>query len=85
MSGTGTAEEVCLSVQDTGEGLDADQLASAFDRFYRADKSRRRETGGTGLGLAIVNAIVEAHGGRVEAQSEGQGRGSTFSVFLPRG
>jgi signal transduction histidine kinase len=85
VSGTSSTGEMCLSVQDTGEGLNANQLASAFDRFYRADKSRRRETGGTGLGLAIVKAIVEAHGGHVEAQSEGLGRGSAFAVFLPVG
>ncbi len=82
VNGSRDDKEVCLVVQDTGEGLNADQLASAFDR---GDKSRSRETGGTGLGLAIVKAIVEAHAGRVAAQSEGPGRGSTFSVFLPRG
>ncbi len=85
VSGTSGEKEVRLSVQDTGEGLTADQLAVVFNRFYRGDKSRSRESGGTGLGLAIVKAIVEAHGGRVEAQSEGLGRGSTFSVCLPRG
>jgi signal transduction histidine kinase len=84
VSGTYNAKEVCLSVQDTGEGLSADQLASAFDRFYRGDKSRSRESGGTGLGLAIVKAIVEAHGGRAEASSAGKGEGSQFSVILPK-
>ena len=76
---------VRLAVQDTGEGLEPDQLASVFDRFYRADKSRSRETGGSGLGLAIVKAIVEAHGGQVEAHSQGKGRGSTFLISLPLG
>jgi signal transduction histidine kinase len=84
VSGTCNDKEVCLSVQDTGEGLSTDQLASVFDRFYRGDKSRSRESGGTGLGLAIVKAIVEAHGGHVEAQSAGPGRGSMFSIFLPK-
>ncbi len=70
--------------QDTGEGLEPEQLASVFDRFYRADKSRSRETGGTGLGLAIVKAIVEAHGGRVEAASAGKSRGSRFTLRFPR-
>jgi len=74
---------VFLSVQDTGEGLEPEQLPAVFDRFYRADKSRSRETGGTGLGLAIVKAIVEAHGGQVEAQSPGKGKGSQFRVILP--
>ena len=83
MSGAAGAGEVRLTVQDTGDGLEAEQLAAVFDRFYRADKSRSRETGGTGLGLAIVKAIVEAHGGRVEAHSDGKGRGSTFALTLP--
>ena len=69
---------------DSGEGLAPDELPAAFDRFYRADKSRSRETGGTGLGFAIVKAIVEAHGGRVEAASTGKGMGSQFTVILPR-
>jgi signal transduction histidine kinase len=76
-------KEVVLSVQDNGEGLEAEQLTAVFDRFYRGDKSRSRETGGTGLGLAIVKAIVEAHGGRVETQSAGKGKGSKFIVRLP--
>ena len=75
--------ELHLAVQDSGEGLEPAQLGVVFERFYRGDKSRRRETGGTGLGLAIVKAIVEIHDGRVQAQSEGKGRGSTFSIALP--
>jgi signal transduction histidine kinase len=85
ITGTARADDILIAVKDTGEGLDADQVAVVFDRFYRADKSRRRETGGSGLGLAIVKAIVETHGGHVEAQSEGAGKGSTFSMSLPRG
>jgi signal transduction histidine kinase len=84
VSGMCNDKEVCLSVQDTGEGLSAEQQASVFDRFYRGDKSRSRESGGTGLGLAIVKAIVEAHGGRAEASSAGKGEGSQFSVILPK-
>ena len=84
VSATAQVTDILIAVKDTGEGLDADQVAVVFDRFYRADKSRRRETGGSGLGLAIVKAIVEAHGGRVEAQSEGTGKGSTFSIRLPK-
>jgi signal transduction histidine kinase len=75
---------VVLSVQDNGEGLEPEQLPAVFNRFYRGDKSRSRETGGTGLGLAIVKAIVEAHGGRAEASSGGKGKGSRFSITLPR-
>ena len=83
ITGAGAAGQVQLTVADTGEGLEPDQLAAVFDRFYRADKSRSRETGGTGLGLAIVKAIVEAHGGRIEAFSDGKGRGSRFVITLP--
>jgi signal transduction histidine kinase len=75
--------EVTLSINDTGDGLTPEQLVAVFDRFYRADKSRSRETGGTGLGLAIVKAIVESHGGKVEASSDGLGMGSQFSIYLP--
>jgi signal transduction histidine kinase len=75
--------QAVISVKDTGEGLTPEQCAAVFDRFYRADKSRSRETGGTGLGLAIVKAIVEAHGGKVEVVSNGIGLGSEFLIFLP--
>ena len=74
---------VALSVQDNGEGLEPEQFSAVFDRFYRTDKSRSRETGGTGLGLAIVKAIVEAHGGQIKAHSAGKGKGSLFRVVLP--
>lgn len=84
VSGKQVEGQVVLSVEDTGEGLLPDQLAAVFDRFYRADKSRSRETGGTGLGLAIVKAIVEAHGGHVRVTSEGLGKGSRFSINFRR-
>jgi two-component system OmpR family sensor kinase/two-component system sensor histidine kinase BaeS len=77
------ARDIRLTVADDGEGLTPQELLVAFDRFYRADKSRSRETGGAGLGLAIVKAIAEAHGGRVEARSAGKGRGAEFAVVLP--
>ena len=76
-------EELYVSFEDTGEGLEPEQLSTVFDRFYRGDKSRSRDTGGTGLGLAIVKAILEEHGGRIEARSEGKGKGSIFLVILP--
>jgi two-component system OmpR family sensor kinase len=74
---------VALCVVDTGEGIDALALPHVFDRFYRTDPSRSRETGGSGLGLAIVKALVEAQGGSVEAASPGPGQGAIFTLHLP--
>jgi signal transduction histidine kinase len=75
--------EVVISVRDGGRGLDADELAHVFERFYRVDRSRSRALGGAGIGLAIVAAHARAMGGRVWAQSAGLGHGSTFSIALP--
>lgn len=75
--------QIQLAVQDTGEGIDPEQLPYLFDRFYRADPSRARDTGGAGLGLTIVRAIVIAHGGAIRAESAGPDRGSRFTVTLP--
>lgn len=72
-----------IRVQDSGSGMTPEQINHVFDRFYRADPSRSRESGGTGLGLAIVRAIVKAHGGEVTAVSPGPNQGSTFSLTLP--
>lgn len=73
-----------LEIQDTGEGIAAEDLPHVFDRFYRADRARSRARGGAGLGLAIVRAIIEAHGGQVSAASDGvPGHGSTFRLRLP--
>jgi signal transduction histidine kinase len=71
-----------LQVSDTGEGIPASELSRVFERFYRVDKARARQTGGTGLGLAIVRHVAESHGGTVTVDSE-LGRGSTFTVTLP--
>jgi signal transduction histidine kinase len=73
---------VSVAVSDTGEGIPAEHLPYVFDRFYRADKSRARETGGAGLGLAIVKQLVLAHGGTVSVTSQ-PGQGSTFTFTLP--
>jgi len=76
------ASEVQFSIQDFGPGIASEHLERIFERFYRVDKARSRESGGTGLGLAIVKHIVQAHGGRVWAESE-LGKGAQFHFTLP--
>ncbi len=71
-----------ISVTDTGEGIPAEELPNIFERFYRVDKSRTRATGGYGLGLTIAKRLVEAHGGKIEAESE-VGKGSRFTFTVP--
>jgi signal transduction histidine kinase len=81
-----------VSVVDTGTGVNKDILPYIFDRFYRVDKSRTRSSGGSGLGLAIVKQLIEAHGGKVAAESpvfqnvgeQGYGTRITFSIPLNR-
>src|SRR4051794_29266205 len=72
-----------ISVSDTGQGISADFLPHVFDRFRQADSSTTRRQGGLGLGLAIVKQLVELHGGRISADSNGEGQGSTFTVTIP--
>jgi signal transduction histidine kinase len=76
------ADEVGVTVRDTGPGIPPDSLAQVFDPFFRVDGARRRTSGGSGLGLAICREIAEAHGGRVWVESE-EGGGSAFSLALP--
>jgi two-component system OmpR family sensor kinase len=71
-----------LEVADTGPGMDEEQVARVFERFFRADPSRARASGGVGLGLSIVSAVAEAHGGTVTATAS-VGEGATFHVSLP--
>ena len=76
--------EVQIAVRDTGIGIPPEHLANIFDRFYRVDKSRSRQSGGgSGIGLTIARAIVEAHGGRIWVESAEDGNGSTFTFTLP--
>lgn len=72
-----------IQVSDTGHGISADFLPHIFDRFRQADGSRSRSNQGLGLGLSIVRYLVELHGGTIEAQSQGEGQGATFTVRLP--
>jgi two-component system CheB/CheR fusion protein len=76
-------ETVEIEVTDTGKGIRADFLPHVFDRFRQAEAGSTRQYGGLGLGLAIAKQIVELHGGTIRARSEGEGRGSTFTVYLP--
>ena len=76
-------DDVELSVADTGEGIAPELLERVFERFFRADPARTRVSGGSGIGLTIARAIVEAHGGRIMAESEGPGRGARFVLSLP--
>lgn len=69
-------------VQDSGAGIAAEHLPNVFEHFYRADRARSRKNGGSGIGLAVVKQLVEAHGGRVWAESP-PGEGVTFGLVLP--
>jgi len=75
--------EVLFSVKDSGIGISAEQLTYIFNRFYRTDSSRTRASGGSGIGLTIAKALVQAHQGKIWAESNGEGKGSTFSFLIP--
>lgn len=76
--------QVLVAVTDNGIGIPPEHLPHLFTRFYRADKSRSRQSGGgSGIGLTIAKHLVEAHGGKIWAKSEGQDKGSTFAFSLP--
>ena len=84
VTGEFEGSEIVIRVSDTGIGIPEGKLPRIFERFYRVDKARSKETGGTGLGLSIVKHVAENHGGRVAVEST-VGEGSTFTVYLPRG
>ncbi len=78
------ANEISIVVTDTGLGIAPADLPHIFERFYRADRARSRRLGGAGLGLSIAQWVAQAHGGRIEVQSEA-GQGSVFTLWLPLG
>jgi signal transduction histidine kinase len=71
-----------IDIEDTGIGIPSEDIPRIFERFYRVDKARSRETGGTGLGLSIVKHVAEAHGGSVQVESQ-LNHGSRFTLILP--
>ena len=78
---TGDGRVAC-AVTDTGAGIPTEDQSRIFERFYRVDRARSRDTGGTGLGLAIVRHVAQVHGGEVTVESR-EGEGSTFTLYLP--
>lgn len=79
-----TEDSVQFSIADTGVGIAPEHLPHIFERFYRIDKSRNRQSGGTGIGLTISRLLIDAQGGDIWAESAGPGNGTTFHMSLPR-
>lgn len=75
---------IIITVSDTGIGIPQEEQAHVFERFYRVDRARARDTGGTGLGLAIVQQVVRLHGGEIMLTST-EKSGSTFTITMPQG
>jgi two-component system sensor histidine kinase BaeS len=83
VSGSSDGAEVTIAVADTGTGISPADLPHIFERFWRADRVRSRETGGTGLGLTIARQIADEHNARLDVQSE-VGHGSVFTIRFPK-
>jgi signal transduction histidine kinase len=77
-------DEVSITITDNGEGILAAQLPHVFERFYRGDTARERDSSGSGVGLTISRAIIDAHGGTITAHSDGPSHGATLEILLPR-
>jgi len=80
---TQSNQNLQMIIEDTGVGIPKEQLPYIFDRFFRVDKSRVRETGGSGLGLSIVQSIIRLHNGEIYAESEVE-TGTKFTVIMPK-
>jgi signal transduction histidine kinase/ActR/RegA family two-component response regulator len=80
----GTADAALVEVSDSGVGIPADELPTIFELFVQVDRTLERSQGGLGIGLSVVRRLIEMHGGEVYADSEGVGKGSRFSIRLPR-
>ncbi len=76
-------KSVQVAVKDDGTGIKAEHIPNIFNRFYRVDQDRNRQTGGSGLGLAISQALIQAHGGEIHVYSSGIGQGSEFRLEIP--
>ncbi|QDU11501.1 chemotaxis protein CheB [Gimesia aquarii] len=75
--------QVCITVQDNGDGIPSELLASIFELFVQSDSTLARSAGGLGVGLSLARSIVTTHGGDIQVESDGVGKGSTFRIFLP--
>jgi signal transduction histidine kinase len=77
-------ENLRIIIKDNGVGIQKDKLEKIFTKFYQVDTSSTREHGGTGVGLAVCKGIVESHGGKIWAESEGRDKGAEVHILLPR-
>lgn len=83
-AGLNPGGDMLITIQDTGIGIEPDELPRIFNEFYQAEAHMTRKHGGLGIGLPIAKGLIEAHGGKLWAESEGRGKGATFKVLLPK-